>query len=413
MTRKMFWFVFRAALAIVSAPLLVSLILISDAEASTEKVLYTFGSSPDANGPVSGLAFDTAGNLYGTTASGGAHSAGAVFELTPGSGGKWSERVIYSFAGGKDGMVPLGGVIVDAAGNLYGTTSRGALGSGTVFTLIPGAGGKWKLKVLHTFHGTTGGVPSAGLISDTAGNLYGTTAEGGSHGVGSVFELVPGTSGKWAFKGIHSFNNNGHDGTDPLAALTLDAAGNLYGTTYAGGAHTYGVVFQLTPGSNGTWTEKILHTFNAGNGHDGAAPDAPIVIDSNGNLFGTTSGGGKDRFYGVVFELTLNLSGKWQETILHSFTDGSDGGEPNAGLTLDASGNLYGTGVTGGHSGVVFKETLGTNGKWKHSVVHDFANGSDGSRPYAGLILDVSGNLYGTTKQGGTNSLGTVFMVKP
>jgi len=413
MTRKMFWFVFRAALAIVSAPLLMSLILIGDAHASTENVLYSFGSSPDANGPVSGLTFDAAGNLYGTAASGGANSDGAVFQLTPGTGGKWNESVIYSFTGKSDGMVPLGGVILDAAGNLYGTTSRGALGSGTVFTLIPGAGGKWKLKVLHTFIGTTGGVPSAGLIFDTAGNLYGTTAEGGAHEVGSVFELVPGANGKWAFKAIHSFNNNGHDGNDPLAGLTLDAAGNLYGTTYAGGAYTYGVVFQLTPGSNGNWTETILHAFNASNGHDGAAPDAPIVIDSNGNLFGTTTSGGKDRFYGVVFELTLNSQGKWQESILHAFTDGPDGGEPNAGLTLDTSGNLYGTGATGGHEGVVFKETLGTNGKWKHSVAHAFQGGNDGIRPYAGLILDAAGNLYGTTKQGGTNSLGTVFMVRP
>jgi uncharacterized repeat protein (TIGR03803 family) len=269
-------------------------------------------------------------------------------------------------------MVPLGGVISDAAGNLYGTTSRGALGSGTVFTLIPGAGGTWKLKVLHTFIGTTGGVPSAGLIFDTAGNLYGTTAEGGTHGYGSVFELVPGANGKWAYKGIHSFNANGHDGITPLAALTLDGAGTLYGTTYAGGSHSDGVVFQLTPGSNGKWSEKILHTFNASNGHDGAAPDAPVVIDSSGNIFGTTVGGGKDRFYGVVFELSLNTQGHWQEKILHAFTDGNDGGEPNAGLTFDAAGNLYGTGASGAGQGVAFKETFGTNGKWKYSVVHAF-----------------------------------------
>jgi hypothetical protein len=172
-------------------------------------------------------------------------------------------------------------------------------------------------------------------------------------------------------------------------------------------------VFQSAPGSNGKWTETILHTFNAGNGHDGASSAAPIVIDSNGNLFGTTVAGGKDRFYGVVFELTLNSLGKWQESILHAFTDGLDGGEPNAGLTLDASGNLYGTAASGGHGGVVFKETLQTNGNWKHSVVHDFKSGSDGSRPYAGLIFDAAGNLYGNTRQGGTNSIGTVFLVKP
>jgi uncharacterized repeat protein (TIGR03803 family) len=413
MTRKMFWMVFRAALAIVSAPLLVNLLLISDAQASAETVLYSFGSGNDANTPVSSLAFDAAGNLYGTTAGGGAHNSGTVFELTPASGGKWNESVIYSFTGGSDGLAPLGGVILDAAGNLYGTTSRGALGSGTVFTLIPVSGGKWKLKVLHKFKGTTGGVPSAALVFDSIGNLYGTTAEGGLHESGTVFQLAPGTKGSWTFTSLHSFNPNGHDGTNPLAPLTLDAAGNLYGTTHDGGVNRDGVVFELTPGSNGKWTETILHTFNAGNGHDGASSDAPIVIDPNGNLFGTTVGGGKDRFYGVVFELTLNTQGKWQESILHSFTDGPDGGEPNAGLMLDASGNLYGTGASGGHAGVVFKETLGTNGKWKHKVLYSFSGGTDGSSPYAGLIPDAAGNLYGTTKEGGTNSLGTVFTVKP
>jgi uncharacterized repeat protein (TIGR03803 family) len=280
--------------------------------------------------------------------------------------------------------------------------------------LIPGAGGKWKLKVMHTFHGTTGGSPSAGLIFDAAGNLYGTTAEGGAQQAGTVFQLTPGTKGTWTFTTIHSFNTNGHDGTTPLAGLTLDGAGNLYGTTSAGGSQRDGIVFQLTPGLSGKWTETILHTFNPGNGHDGAEPVAPIVIDANGNQFGTTVSGGKNRFYGVVFELTLNSKGVWQETILHAFADGSDGGEPNAGLALDATGNLYGTTSSGGAAGgVVFKETLQTNGKWKHSVAHSFKNGTDGFRPYSGLILDGAGTLYGTTKQGGTNSLGTVFLVEP
>jgi uncharacterized repeat protein (TIGR03803 family) len=409
----MFWFVFRAALAVVSAPLLVSLVLITDAQASSEKVLYSFGYGSDASGPVAGLTFDGAGNLYGTTRNGGADNDGAVFQLTPAAGGKWTETVIYSFTSKSDGMNPLGGVIFDGAGNLYGTTSRGALGSGTVFTLIPGADGKWKLKVLHTFVGTTGGVPSAGLVFDLAGNLYGTTAEGGTHEAGTVFELAPVANGKWEFKNLHSFNPNGHDGTNPLAALTLDANGNLYGTTHDGGTKGDGVVFELTPSSNGKWTEKLLHTFNPGNGRDGGGSDAPIIIDSNGNVFGTTEGGGKDRFYGVVFKLALNSQGKWQESILHSFTDGNDGGEPNAGLTLDASGNLYGTAASGGNTGVVFKETLGSNGKWKHSVLHVFKNGSDGAAPYAGLIFDTAGNLYGTTKEGGANSLGTVFTVTP
>jgi len=404
--------VFRAALAVISAPLLVNLLLIADAQAATEKVLYSFGTGTDANSPVTAMVFDTAGNLYGTTLAGGAHNLGAIFQLTPGSGGKWTETVIYSFNGGQDGMAPLGGVILDATGTLYGTTSRGALGSGTVYSLSPVGGGQWKFKVLHTFIGTTGGVPSASLEFDGAGNLYGTTAEGGSHGLGSVFQMVPGTNGKWKFKAVHSFNNNGHDGYDPLAPVIIDSAGNLYGTTNQGGVNRDGIVFELTPGSNGKWSEKILHAFNAGNGRDGAAPTGPVTLDANGNLFGTTNAGGKDRFYGIVFELSLNSNNHWQETILHAFTDGPDGGEPNCNLVLDSAGNVYGTGSTGGNQGVVFKETL-INGKWKHSVLHKFQGGSDGINPHAGLVFDASGVLYGTTKLGGTNNLGTVFSLKP
>jgi uncharacterized repeat protein (TIGR03803 family) len=414
MTRKTFCMVFRAALAVVSAPLLVSLLLIADAQASTEKVLYNFGASPDANTPVSGLTADGAGNFYGTTASGGTHNSGAVFKLTPGTGGKWTESVIYNFTGGQDGLAPMGGLIFDGNGNLYGTTYRGGTGGGTVFTLIPIAGGKWKLKTLHKFHGTTGGSPAAGLILDTTGNLYGTSSEGGAHEDGTVFQMTPGANGTWTFKTIHSFNANGHDGMTPLAPVIMDAAGNLYGTTYAGGANRDGIVFELTPGSNGTWTETILHTFNPSNGHDGAAPDAPVVLDANGNLFGTTNAGGKDRFYGVVFELTPITSGGWKESILHTFTDGKDGGEPNAGLMLDAAGNLYGTASSGGvGGGVVFKETAQTNGTWKYSVVHAFKTSGDGLSSHAGLIRDTAGLLYGTTKLGGGGSLGTVFMVTP
>ena len=384
--------------------------------ASSEKVLYSFTNGADGGDPVAGLVFDGAGNLYGTTHYGGTSDYGTVFELTPGGGGKWTESVLFSFTGGKDGGEPNAGLIFDAAGNLYGTTYLGGThGHGTAFMLSPKGGGKWAEKVLHSFSGgKDGGRPSAGLIFDAAGNLYGTTAEGGKYEYGAAFMLVPpGVNSKWTVTTLHSFNANGKDGYTPLASLVFDATGILYGTTWAGGSHADGTVFTLTPDGAGGWKEKVIYNFNFGNGKDGAEPVAGLILDAAGNLYGTTVSGGSNRFYGTVFELTLGVNGKWKETILHTFDDGTGGGEPNAGLIADAAGNLYGTAATGGTAGVLFELTLGGNGKWKETVLHDFKSGKDGAEPYAGVIFDAAGNLYGTTKIGGADSSGTVFEVTP
>lgn len=402
---NVFLALFAAALALTPA-----------AQAASEQVLYSFTDGADGGDPVAGLVFDGAGNLYGTTYYGGSSDYGTVFELTPGGGGKWTESVLFSFTGGKDGGEPNAGLIFDAAGNLYGTTYLGgAHGHGTAFMLSPKGGGKWTEKVLHSFSGgKDGGRPSASLIFDAAGNLYGTTAEGGKYEYGAAFMLVPpGVNGKWTVTTLHSFNANGKDGYTPLAGLVFDATGNLYGTTWAGGKDKNGIVFELTPGANGKWTETIIHNFNPANGKDGSSPVAGLIFDAAGNLYSTTPSGGSNRFYGIVFELTPGANGKWTETILHTFDDVNGGGEPNAGLIWDAAGNLYGTTVTGGTAGVLFELTLGGNGKWKETVLHDFKGGKDGGEPYASVIFDAAGNLYGTTKIGGPDSSGTVFELTP
>ena len=344
-------------------------------------VLYSF-TGGDGSHPGGVLIADAAGNLYGTTISGGAQDAGTVFQLTP-SG---TLNVLYSFTGGSDGALPWAGMIADTAGNLYGTTyGGGASGQGTVFQLDPSG----TLTVLYSFTGGNDASPWSGLIADAAGNLYGTT-EGGD-GPGEVFQLTP--SG--ILNVLHNFT--GRDGAIPHSGLIFDAAGNLYGTTHNGGTSGYGTVFQLDP--SGTLT--VLHSFTEG--RDGAYPEAGVIADMAGNLYGTTYGGGASG-QGTVFQLdpsgTLN--------VLYSFTGGNDA-SPWAALIADAAGNLYGTTEGGDGPGEVFQLTpSGTL-----NVLHNFT-GRDGAVPHGTLIFDAAGNLYGTTALGGANmscpgGCGTVF----
>ncbi len=409
----------------------------------TEKVLHSFGSGSDGIYPTAALIFHGAGHLYGTTYEGGPRDAGMVFGLTPGPdavGERWTEEVLHSFGQGADGGYAQAGLILDAAGNLYGTTYYGGTyGKGTVFELTPTVGGGWTEKVLYSFCSQTncadGAEPYAGLIFDTAGNLYGTTYYGGAYtfcygGCGTAFELTPTVGGSWTEKVLHSFNQNGTDGFYPSASLIFDTAGNLYGTTWEGGSGTYplGTAFELTPTAGGGWTEKVLHSFNF-NGTDGVQPLAGLIFDAAGNLYGTTLDGGPHA-YGTVFVLTPTAGGGWTEKVLHAFGNPGDGAELYAGLIFDAAGNLYGTTVNGGTSdncrsynnlpgcGTVF-ELTSAGGVWTETVLHSFNdNGTDGFYPEAGLILDAAGNLYGTTFEGGTYSCigygcGTVFELTP
>ena len=292
MRRKRLSIGLRAALAILT----VSLLVTSTWAATHEQVLHSFNQNgTDGFYPSAGLIFDAAGNLYGTTPAGGSgcvpyFGCGTVFELTPTAYVGWTERVLYSFCVGNcdDGSQPFAGLIFDAAGNLYGTTHRGGgFNLGTVFKLSPNGNGGWTETVLHSFsYGTDGIYPSAGLIFDATGNLYGTTTEGGTgsgcgnDGCGTVFELSPNGNGGWTETVLYSFcsQTNCTDGATPVAGLILDAVGNLYGTTNAGGnffsncPYLCGTVFKLSPNGNGGWTETVLHSF--GSFADGASPYA-------------------------------------------------------------------------------------------------------------------------------------------
>jgi uncharacterized repeat protein (TIGR03803 family) len=324
-----------------------------------ESVLHSFNDN-DAFGPGSSLIFDAAGNLYGTTFYGG-HGHGTVFKLTPNGDGSWTESVIHSFNYVDDGAGPYSGLIFDAAGNLYGTTySGGAHKKGTVFELTPNGDGSWVENVLHSFNGSDGRHPRCSLLIDAAGNLYGTTAmggdeacvQGGGFGCGTVFELTPNGDGSWVENVLHSFN--GSDGDYPYAGVIFDAAGNLYGTTELGGAFGHGTVFELTPNGDGSWREHVLHKFDYIYGSD---PMAGLIFDAAGNLYGTTLGGGSYG-YGVVFKLRPTPSGAWRYSVLLEFSD-RPGAWPESGLVLDQTRNLYGTTVGDGSTtfGSVFEIT--------------------------------------------------------
>jgi uncharacterized repeat protein (TIGR03803 family) len=260
-----------------------------------------------------------------------------------------------------------------------------------------------------------GGFPNGSLIFDAAGNLYGVTHAGGAYGYGTVFELTPNRSGQWRIKVLHDFNNNGMDGYDPQGSLVMDKSGNLYGTTAVGGTHlcdngasSCGTVFELIT-IHGQWTEKVLHDFD---GTDGAFPEAGLTWGAAGKLYGTTAAGGSIND-GTAFELSLN-SGKWVEKVLYSFNEGiKDYSVAPWGLTLDPTGNLYGTTNDDGDGvGTVFELIHGSGG-WTERVLHTFTGSPDGKLPWAGLVRDSAGHLYGTTAGGGSHNKGIVFEVTP
>jgi uncharacterized repeat protein (TIGR03803 family) len=388
--------------------------------ADKEKVLYRF-SGTDGAVPRAGVTLDAAGNLYGTASVSESDvrcesdSCGVVFELSPDTNGEFSEKVLYTFGNdGKDGEFPLAGLIFDTTGNLYGTTSSGggSSGCGVVFRLTPGANGKWTERVLHSF-GTgcpnEGFNPTADVVFDAAGNLFGTVKSGGQYGVGTAFELMPEESGEWSFTLLHNFGD-GNDFGNPSAGMILDTAGNLYGTTV-------GEVFELKSGANG-WVETVLYDVGSLGG---------LTFDSSGNLYGTTlvdgePGCGSYGECGAVFELTPQANGTWTETILKKFPSSERYGfYPAAGVIFDPAGNLYGTTELGGAYGygTVFELIPGANGKWTEKLLHSFAGGDDGAYPYAGVVLDAAGNLYGTTSNGGDSTCdfgygcGTVYEITP
>ena len=393
------------------------------------KTLHKFNGDENGGGPSSSLISDAAGNLYGTAAQGGRKDQGVVFELTPNGNGTWTERVLYDFEGKKDGGVPHGNLIFDQDGNLYGTTLVGGTlhcDCGTIFKLTSFADGDWAHTVLYTFTGRKdGGYPNS-LIFDQAGNLYGTTGKGGTQARGVVFELSPNQDGTWTESVLHNFK--GKDGAFPSSgSLLFDTAGNLYGATQLGGAADEGTVFKLRLNGDGSWTESVLHAFTGGK--DGARPNNDVTFDQAGNLYGTTvSGGGLNACSGegcgVVFKLVPNSNGKWKESVLHRFCSSGlcrDGQGPYAGVISDQAGNLFGTTYSGGDlnqckgygCGVVFKLTPNSNDRWNETVLHRFVD-HPGAGPAARLLLDAAGNLYGTTPAEDVEGrTGSVFQVAP
>jgi uncharacterized repeat protein (TIGR03803 family) len=419
-------------LSIMLAMFAASMLLTATRVVAQSETLLNFSGTSGGAGPESTLIFDAAGNLYGTTYTGGYNNGGpslggVAFQLKPKAGGGWTEVVMHNFGAAGDGTFLSAGLIGDGSGKFYGTTTGGgAYGYGTVFLLRPTKTG-WSEEIIHSFNndGKDGEYPNGSLIIDSAGNIYGTTKNGGSNfcvymgaSCGTVFELSTKTG---AEKILHNFQQDGDiDGYYPLGSLIFDSAGHLYGTTSTGGSGFQGVVFELFPRANGKWGEKIVHSFTF-NGTDGADPDAGLVFDSVGNLYGTTSlGGNQSIALGTVFELSPGAGGVWTETIPHNFGDcAADGCQPTGSLILDSAGNLYGTASSGGtdDGGVVFELTPVGGGVWNDTELLTFTSlGGDytyGENPAAGLVFDASGNLYGTAHGGGEFSGGTVFEVTP
>lgn len=342
------------------------------------------------------------------------------------------ERVIYTFTNRIDGLSPQGGLVFDKAGNIYGVTWEGGkFRGGTVFKLTTESNGGAAESVLHSFKpdGQDGLDPNGGLILDAAGNLYGTTYTGGSRpcpyylgtrGCGTIYELISQPDGKWTEQILHEFTGGAGDGSNPEAGLIFDAGGNLYGTTYYGGSSKEcgiegcGTVFELTPGADGTWHEKILFNFHP---TAGTNPIAALTLDASGDLYGTTTYAGTGS-NGTVFELTPSTSGEWNESVLHSFAFGTtDGADPESGITFDSAGNLYGTTFLGGDEGygTLYELTPSGGGPWTETIIHSFqGNFSDAAQPGEGkLVFDTFGNLYGATGTGGTSFQGAVFQFSP
>jgi uncharacterized repeat protein (TIGR03803 family) len=385
-------------------------IAIQSAQAQKFVVLHQFTGGKDGAQPQAGLTMDSTGIFYGTTsnASGSAKGFGTVFRLSH-SGSTWTFKTLHSFKGGFDGSYPLGRTIIGSNGTLYGTTSQGGngfcngSGCGTVFNIKLGGAET----VLYRF---TGGIDGANpengdLVFDGAGNIYGTTGFGGSASLGVVYKLTF-AYGSWAETVLHSFGGGIGDGANPYGGVIFDNIGDLYGTTTYGGSENEGTAFQLTP-SGKYWSENIIHNFSSGDGYN---PAAGLIFDQSGNLYGTASDGYGSTSGGTIFELSNN---NWILTVLYALAGSSNqGAYPEAALVMDAAGNLYGTTAEGGAygNGVVFKLS---SGSWTYTSLHDFTGGKDGAAPKANLIFDANGKLYGTTAEGGKYGKGVVFEITP
>jgi uncharacterized repeat protein (TIGR03803 family) len=384
----------RLRLCIVGCGL--ALVAAGGAQANNFHVVHSFAAGNDGSAPYGNLIIDGRGVVYGTTSTGGPANSGTVFRLIP--GGK--EKVLHAFSDADgDGATPYGGVLLDKHGNLYGTTSGGGQnGLGIVYKLTP----RGRETILHTFQGiccgSDGSFPYSELVADRAGNMYGTTYKGGnSNDLGTVFKVTrDGTESL-----VHEFAGGSDDGSHPLGGLAIDKAGNLFGATSDGGASDYGVVYTI-PASGG---EVVLDSFFSCFRPDACQPQSSLIVDKDGNVYGTSPKGGLFN-EGTVYKVAADGT----DSLLHQFGAQGDGLTPYASLIMDGKGNLYGTTSAGGANnlGIVFKLTP----KGKEIILHSF-RGPDGSGPRGGLVFDAAGNLYGTAANGGRKSLGVVFEITP
>jgi uncharacterized repeat protein (TIGR03803 family) len=408
----------------------ITLLLVAGASAaSKEKVIYSFQGGSDGSNPWSDLVADAAGNLYGTTTAGGTGcNCGTVFELMRTKDG-WKEQVLYSFTEGSDGGEPQTGLILDDAGNLYGTTWS------AVFQLAPNGHGGWTESNLYTI--PFGIWPAGDLAFDAKGNLYGASADDGNYGnhcggksdtgCGFVFQLSPQAGGSWTETTIYTFSG-APDAASPSSGLALDAAGNLYGVSSGGGTGSCliryqnatsgcGTVYELSPNSGGNWTESVLYSFTRGGGH-GVYPLGGLLFDKASDVYGVSRAGGDG--LGTVFKLHNSKKSGWQQTDLHLFYGKpNDGSTPIGRLATDAERNLFGVTSSGGanRAGTVF-EMRHLKNRWKEIVLHSFGASGDGAEPLAGLAFGQNGHLYGTTQNGGTGTAcrggcGVVYEVTP
>ncbi len=385
--------------------------------AQTYTVIHPFGGRDGAT-PLAGVTRDRVGNLYGTTQVGGQYGVGTVYRMAR-VGAGWAFASLYSFQGltetSEDGAQPYARVIIGPDGVLYGTTRSGGngdgcrelLGCGTVYKLQGSISGGWQEATIHQFGYYDGEDPNYGdLVFDRAGDLFGTTRNGGANLMGAVYELTP-HNGAWIESVAYSFG--GVNGSSPLNGVSIDSSGNLYGTTAAGGSNGFGVVYRLQS-SGSSWTQNVLHSFQGG--LDGSVPTSGIAIDATGNLYGATETAGSAGV-GTVFQLSPGLGDSWSVSTLFDFTNAAVGGSYRT-LIMDGLGNLYGTTASDGAHlrGSVFKLTR-SSGIWTYSLLHNFTGGADGAYPYGALSLDPNGTIYGTASAGGTFGEGVVFQITP
>lgn len=403
------------------------------AGAQTYTVLHTFGGGQDGASPTSGVAMDHSGNLYGTTTTGGTYDSGVAYKLTRfGSG--WISTNLHSFRPA-DGYAPAAGPVFGPDGALYGAAALGGQGGscqydgcGVIYKLTPPAAScrgsycPWNYTILHRFTGgADGAFPYSSVVFDQAGNLYGTTTAGGyvspgvcSAGCGVIYELSP-SHGGWTESVLYSFMG-GNDGYVAYAGLTIDGDGNLYGTTEDGGNLGLGTVYELARSGSG-WSKTTLYMFQSL--ADGAYPEGGLILDSAGNLYGTTANGGNTlgvcglQGCGTVFSLSP-ANGSWEHSVLYAFTNSYQDSNPRASLVMNAGGTLYGaTTGSSGLSGNIF-ELAPANGGWVYVSLYSFSRGPNGFDPVSSLIFDAPGNLYGTTSQGGSpGGPGVVFELTP